>query len=118
MQPSSHALVFARAAQALVVAGVLAAAASCDDAPQAPLKGPYLFLSPPTATIVVGDSAVFSATTAPPDTVRWTSSVPSVAAVSATGVTRGLTPGRAVITAAAVSRQWLATSALVDVRSP
>jgi Big-like domain-containing protein len=118
MQLPSRVLVFAQVAQALVVAALLSAAASCDNTPQQPLKGPYLFLSPPSATIVVGDSAVFSATATPPDALRWTTSAPTVAAVSTTGVVRALAPGRATIIVAAVSSRGVAASALVEVRAP
>jgi uncharacterized protein YjdB len=106
------------AARVLVVAGALATAASCGESSEAVSMGPSIMLTPPSATISVGDSVVFRATTADPPTYRWTTGSPTVAAVSSTGVVRGLAPGRSTVTVVWVDHPGVAASGTVDVRAP
>ena len=120
MSLASEIRVFRPAAQALVLIFLLAGGVSCDGAPADPAKGPRLFLSPPSAAISVGDSAIFSASSDGLESggYRWTSSAPGVVAVSATGVARGLAPGRSTITVASSARPTVRSAAIVDVRPP
>ena len=106
--------------QALVVALALAGQVACDAGRVASPKGPHLFLTPPSASIAVGDSATFSASDDIPGSsgYTWTSSAPAVATVSATGVVRGLAPGRSSITVSSTGRTILKSVAVVDVRMP
>jgi uncharacterized protein YjdB len=99
---------------------VLAAVPSCNDAPAAIPMGPSIFLTPPSASIAVGDSAIFSATIAfsGPPAYRWTSSNETVATVSAAGVVRGRAAGRSVITVAPGALPDVRASATVEVRAP
>jgi uncharacterized protein YjdB len=99
---------------------VLAAVSSCDDAPAAVPMGPSITLTPPSASIAVGDSAVFSATIASsrPPAYRWTSSNETVAAVSAAGVVRGLATGLSVITVVPGALPNYRASAIVQVHAP
>ena len=107
-----------RSARAFALAVACTAGASCADRPEWPPMGPGITLTPANASILVGDSVVFSVTARRSDAFRWTSSAPTVAAVSATGVVSGLAPGRSTISAAVVPDRALAASAVVDVRAP
>ena len=110
-----------RGAQALVIIIALAAEASCDDTPHSPPKGPYLFLTPSSASIAVGDSMVFRATATgilASGEFRWTSSNPVIATVSASGVVRGLAPGPSTIAVSTSVRPAFQSAALVTVRAP
>jgi uncharacterized protein YjdB len=119
MSPVSPVAAFRRCVLAIVAAVILGAGASCDDtSPLAINTGPAIMLSPLSASLAVGDSAVFRATVSPAGSLRWTSSAPTVVAVSALGVVRGLAPGRATITVGPVARPNVAASALVEVHAP
>ena len=107
-----------RRARALAGAALLATAASCSESSDIIAMGPSIMLTPPSATISVGDSAVFRATTANPPNYRWTTSNPAVAVVSAAGVVRALAPGESTIMVAWVEHANVAASALVIVRLP
>lgn len=65
---------------------MLLATTSCDSGADVLPFGPRILLTPASATVATGDSVKFSVTTAPPDSVRWTTSEPTVATVSATGL--------------------------------
>ena len=101
---------------------VLVVITACHDSSTVPFMGPAVVLMPPSASIAVGDSVAMRAKDLRSDTVQWiwTSSEPGVAAVSPTGVVRGLAPGRSVITAKTVAKPALsaAASALIEVHAP
>jgi lactocepin len=80
--------------------------------------GPVIMLTPPSASLPVGDSTVFYVTTVPKTGVRWTSSDPAVATVSATGVVRAITVGETTITVSQVPGPSTAAAALVVVHAP
>ena len=111
--------VFRRGGQAIVIAVALAAGASCREAPEAPpAPGPDFLLSPPAASIAVGDSIAFRVTGHGSGAYRWTSSDPAVAAVSAAGVVRGITPGQSMIRIEETGGVVASATARVEVRSP
>jgi uncharacterized protein YjdB len=62
-------------------------------------------ISPPTTTVAAGSTTPLTALVAPANattkTVTWSSSAPTVATVSATGVVTGVSAGTAIITATA-----------------
>jgi hypothetical protein len=119
MTLASPAAAFRRRMHAIVVAAILAPAASCDDtAAGPPNTGPLIVLSPPSASIAVGDSVAFSASGKPLGGYRWTTSAPAVAAVSAAGVVRALAPGRSTITVATVDDQSVRAAAVVEIHPP
>ena len=99
-------------AGALAFAGVLAGCG--DDVTVAP--DPQLDLSPPSATIAVGQSVTFSATVTGTNNkaVTWASSDQTKASVDANGKVTGVAAGVATITATATGAQ-LTKSALVTV---
>jgi len=99
-------------AGALAFAGVLAGCG--DDVTVAP--DPQLDLSPPNATIAVGQSVTFSATVTGTTNkaVTWASSDAAKASVDANGKVTGVAAGVATITATATGAQ-LTKSALVTV---
>ena len=99
-------------AGALAFAGVLAGCG--DDVTVAP--DPQLDLSPPSATIAVGQSVTFSATVTGTSNkaVTWLSSDATKASVDANGKVTGVAAGVATITATATGAQ-LTKSALVTV---
>jgi hypothetical protein len=108
-----------RALRRVAEALALAALASCNDSLALPSNtGPLITLTPISATIAVGDSAIFSVTGRTAETFRWTAAEPAVAAVSAAGVVRGLASGRSLITVWSVARPSVRASALVTVQPP
>ena len=107
-----------RIVQAFVVAGLVAGQAACGDTNGFIPMGPVIMLTPPSASLAVGDSTVFYVTTVPKTGVRWISSDPAVATVSATGVVRAIAVGGTTITVSQVPDPSMATAALVVVHAP
>jgi hypothetical protein len=100
-------------AGALAFAGVLAGCG--DDVTVAP--NPQIQLTPPSASIQVGQSVTFSATVSgiSNKAVNWTTSDATKASVDANGKVTGVAAGVATITATAAGATGVAASALVTV---
>ncbi len=100
-------------ASALAFAGVLAGCG--DDVSIAP--NPQISLTPPSASISVGQSVTFSATVSgiSNKAVNWTTSDATKASVDANGKVTGVAAGVATITATAAGATGVASSALVTV---
>jgi len=76
-----------------------------EDTPE-PVAVTSITVSPSSASVDIGDTTNLTVTAAPSgasNAVNWTSSAPSVASVSSTGVVTGVSPGTAEITATSVS---------------
>ena len=103
-------------AGALAFAGVLAGCG--DDVTVNPEQ--KVTLTPPAATIAVGQSVTFSATVSglSNKAVNWTTSDQTKASVDANGKVTGVAAGVATITATAAGATGIAASALVTVTPP
>jgi len=85
-----------------------------------PNSGPYISLTPPSATLAVGDSVSFEATLVPlrETGVSWASTMTGIATVDSRGVVRAVTPGLTTITAVARGDANIKAAAIVTVRLP
>ena len=99
---------------------LLVVAAACEsDTTLPPNDGPGITLTPPSATITVGDSVRFSATIALPGEsdkrARWISSDQRVMTVDSLGFVHAKSPGTATVTVASVAQPNTRASAIVTV---
>ena len=78
---------------------------------------PTVTITPPNATLVVGDTITLktAADGLTPCVCRWSTSEPAVASVSSTGLVRGLAAGQAIVTATLARDSTARVSALIVV---
>ena len=98
-----------------LAAAVLFGSACESDHMQIPM-GPGITLSPPSATIAVGDSVRFSVTVYNADhRARWTSSDQRVVTVDSIGFAHAKAPGTATVVVASVAQPDEKASGIVTV---
>lgn len=115
----------------VAVAAMLALAGACSDDPTAPLlpqppEAPgTLSLAPENATLLLGRILVLRVrlideygNISQGTAIRWMSSDPTVATVSAAGVVRGIAAGQVQITAMAGTKSRVATIQVVPPAAP
>ena len=105
--------------QRFFLGAALMLVSACESDTTFPFKGPGIMLTPPSASIAVGDSVRFSATVAIPGEADkralWTSSDQRVVTVDAFGLVRAKSPGTATVLVASVAEPSTRASAIVTV---